>query len=671
MSTNSRLGSFRIALLLAGLALSACWKQPVVDVGAGFAIADVVWFAEEETLFVFYRVDAEQGLRPESQVEITWQTDDGISDWAPLSTLAAVHTHLPVDCGYKAICGSTSLHMPLVPRNIGLRLRYHRDGQMFLDAPLHYFEVGPGPPYRSRSLLVYGVFEEKNGNIQWRARHQFPNLRNMEVEALGLRRYFRITDPGYGALIGSPHNPYGYGYDVACDPANVALGWQAIETTERAIFDPHSMPFAASDAPVVCATSTVTDALGTFDAVAIAKKNPEVRPAFPALRSPIHSATSVEFFLEPCDDNISQDHRDMQEQRLLLADAPVICIDAWNTPGFADQLAAQIQTAVDIARAEGNDMVVTMALHHDHPGLAFAGVIEDALDQVLVAESLASSPHVSGGFLFDSYAYKIVDSDLQHLALWCPADVGGGDLDDIPAESERSCPVLPDIPDLVLGPFKINALPILSTREQYLTFIDKYGVAQAGRMKNLRFLAPERSPLSENVAAGEFGVITFFDDETISAEPDDAFSFCALDPVAAIIAFRTDLIPVPLALGALPTVHEEAPESTYQLGLFWEFPFLLRLEYELTLAGNVTAFEASVPFGVSGTDRAYYGAELWRTGVFPLDETLLQCDRFCDHPTFDSAGVYNVLSTFRATFANQCYSPNFPLPEDGGFPLDP
>lgn len=667
-SAATRVAAFLLAL--AALALSGCWKQPVTDVAAGFALADAVWFAEEETLFVFYRVEAEQGLRPESRVEISWVTDQGAQEWAPLASFSPVHTHVPVDCGYKALCGSTSVHVPIPPREIAMRLRYHRDGEMFLDAPLDFYEVGPGPAHRNRSLLVYGVFDETNASVQWRSRHQFPNLRNMEVEALGLRRWFRVTDPGYGGAVGASGNPYAYGYDAACSPANVALGWEALETTDRAIFDPHSLPFEASDAPVVCAMSTVTDPTGIFDAVAVARKNPEVRPAFPALRSPIQENTAVGFFLEPCDYTISDDHRDMQEQRLRLNDAPVICIDAWDTPGFADQLAATIRTEVDEVRVEGNDMVVTLALHHDYPA-AFAAVIEDALDQVLVAESVVSSPHVSGAFLLDSYSYGVVDQDLKRLALWCPADIIENDLDEIPPESERSCPVLGDIPDFQLGPFKINSLPILPTREQYLTFIDKYSVEQAGRMKRLKFLAPERTPLSENVAVGDYGAVTFFDDETVSADPDDAFSFCALDPVGGIIVFRSDAEPVPLPLAVLPVLHQEAPEATYQLGIFWEFPFLLRLEYEAVVAGALTAFDASVPFGTGRTDRAYYGAELWRSGTFPLDTTLLQCDRFCDHPTFDSAGVYNVLSTFRGSYASQCYAPAFPTPEDGGFPLDP
>lgn len=658
-------------LALACVAGLACEKQPLVNVNAGFAIADGVWFEEEETLFLFYRVDAEQGLRPESQVEITWTTDAAVQPWTPLTELTPVHTHLPVDCGYTSLCGSMSVHVPQRPRNVEFRLRYHRDGEIFLGSVTNFYEVGPGPAPLSRSLLIYGVLDEDNERVQWRARHQFPNLRNMEAEALGLRRYFRIANPGYGpAVTTSSTNPYGYIYDTACDPANVPLGWAPLETTDRAIFDPNTLPIQASSAAVVCAVSTVTDATGTFNAVAIARKNPEVRPAFPELRSPIRENTPVGFVLRPCQYDISGDHYDMQVQRLLLTDAPVICVDGWNTAGFANQLAATLQNEINAERALGNDMVVTIALHHDLTTPSFVAVIEDALNQVLVAESLTSSPHVSGAFLLDSYGHEIVDSDVKRLALWCPA-VAGDDLDDIPPESLRSCPVQPDIPDLKIGPFKLNTLPILPTRAQYLTFIDKYGVGQAGSTKNLQFLAPEHSPLSDTVAIGEFGAVTFFDDETISAQPSDAFSFCALDPVSSIIVFRSANNPVPLPIQTLPEVHQFAPESTYELGLFWEFPFLLRLKYEVVVAGVATAFDASVPFGVGRTDRAYFGAELWRTGEFSLDETLLQCTRFCDHPTFDSAGVYNVQLPFRTTFALQCYQPVFPKDGDGGFPLDP
>ena len=50
------------AAALIALAGTSCAKVPIYDVDAGFTLADVAWFAEEETLFVFYEVNADQGL---------------------------------------------------------------------------------------------------------------------------------------------------------------------------------------------------------------------------------------------------------------------------------------------------------------------------------------------------------------------------------------------------------------------------------------------------------------------------------------------------------------------------------------------------------------------------------------------------------------------------------
>jgi hypothetical protein len=92
----------RIGVLFAVVSCAACGKEPIVDINAGFTLADAAWFSEEQTLFIFYRVGAEQGLGAESQIEISYRTDDGEVPWTPVSELTPVHTHVPVDCGSKA-----------------------------------------------------------------------------------------------------------------------------------------------------------------------------------------------------------------------------------------------------------------------------------------------------------------------------------------------------------------------------------------------------------------------------------------------------------------------------------------------------------------------------------------------------------------------------------------
>ncbi len=659
------------ALLAVTLGLGAgCGKVPISDIEAAFTLADATWFEQEQTLFVFYRVEAQQGLGAQSQLELTYTTDDFALPWTALGKLTPVHTHLPVDCGVNGRCGSLSLPVAKAPRAIGLRLRYHVDGALALDAETNVNLIRAGPPYSNRSLLVYGVFDQTNRRVQWRARHTFPTLRNQEVEALGLRRSLRIEGPGYGDIGRQSGNPYGYGFAADCPAGLGPLGWLEVQTQDRAAFAPETLPLAASTAPVVCARATVTDATGTFTAPALARKNPQVAPAFPTLRSPVKSDTAIGYLLRPCHRTISAEHRAMQTQRLLLGDAE-LCIDDWQTPGFSTRLAAKLRAQIDLVRARGNDMVLSLALHHDDTTGQLEGLVEQALAQILPFERDKTSPRVSGALVFDSYAYSMVRTDLQRLVLWCPANLPGSDLDQLPTNAQRSCPIQPDLPELSLGPFAFSNLPILPTRDQYLTFIGKYSDGQAGTMKQLTFLAPERTPVSDNVPVGNFGIATFFNDELLTASPADAFSYCAATGTAANVAFRLPGSASPQPVPALPRFHATSPAPQYQLGLFWDFPFLLRLQYEIVIAGAASAYSLTVPFGLGVSSQAYYGASLWQAQSFDLSAVLLQCTRFCAEPTFDSAGVYQVLAPFDGVYQTQCYRPLYPAPGDGGFPLDP
>jgi hypothetical protein len=652
---------------------AACGKVPLTNVNAGFVLADAAWFADEETLFVFYRLDAEQGLGPESQIEVAYNTDQQAVSWTPIAALTPVHPHVPVDCGATSLCGSTSLHVPIEPRHVGVRLRYHRDGETTLDGKVTFNAVGPGPAHSHRSLLVYGVFDETNTRVQWRARHQFPTLRNEQVEQLGLRRPFRIAGRQHGeAGPQAPGNPYSYAFASTCPQAMQPLEGAPLETSDRAAFDAQELPLSAATSPAVCARSTTTDARGTFDALALARKNPETRAAFPSLRSPVHRNAAVPFLLEPCDRTISEQHLAMQKQRLLLTDPTEVCIDGWRDPGFADRLAAAFREKIDLVRAAGSDMVLVIALHHDDSSGELAAKLELALAQILPLERDKSSPRASGAFVFDSFGRDLALPALKNLVLWCPAQPQPDDLDQIPTNAQRGCPVLPDSPEFSLGPFEFSNLPILPTRAQYLRFVAKYSERQAGAVRELTFSAPERTPLSQNLRMGDFGVATFFNNEILTAAPGDAFSYCASDASRLSAAvFRSASQPLPMPLVGLPANHARAPEPTYALGLLWDFPFLLRMTHELVVAGSLTAFSFTVPFGISSPSEAYYGTELWNGSELSLRDTLLQCTRFCDDPTFDSAGVYNVVAQFRGSYANQCYRPRFPAPSDGGFPLDP
>jgi hypothetical protein len=561
------------ALLLLGAGVACgCRKAPLSEVGAGFALADLTWFAEEETLFAFWEVSAEQGINDLSAVEIRYRTDTEVVDWTPIDSFAPVHLHLPVDCGVDGRCGSTSLWVPDRPRDVRLRLRYHPDGDLALTAPTVFNIVDEGPAHTHRSLVAYGVFDEANEHVQWRARHQFPTLRNQEVEELGLRRTFRVREQGFGtAELATPTNPYGYGVD--CPDSFTALGFGEVLTQDRAAFNADPLPLGASDASTVCGSVTAEDALGEFETGAIARKNPEVRPAFPLLRSPIESALPVRFFLAPCDRIISSEHEEMQRQRLQMEDVPTTCVEDWDSPGFIDSLIVDFRDAVEDARVEGQDMVLVVGLHQDEAGVSDA--VQAALAAVVPAERDRSTPRLAGAFVFDSDIRGIKNEEIEQTTLWCPTNI---DIEATDA-STRSCAVAPDAPQFDLGPLSFGFLPILPPRTQYLDFVDEFSAGQAGEVTRLTFLTPEFPTTSDHEDLGDFGVVTFLNQEAISAEPDDAFSHCITDS-PALVAFRSPLLiafaeecvqrkgadvcdPPLLTLDVLPTWHTELAESAY------------------------------------------------------------------------------------------------------------
>ncbi len=680
-------------LVVAGLSLGAGWllgcdligqypwqvRVPITDVGAQFTLADVTWFEEEQTLFVFYRIEAREGLSINSQVELEYRTDEVNQEFVALDELTPVHNHVPVFCGPHGLCGSFSLHVELQPRDVDLQLRYHRDGELALDADTTYNVVLRGAPHTNRSAVVYGVFDEENIHVQWRLRNQFPAIRNEEATELGLRRRFTVQDSGWGDLTQARDrfstNPYGYGMFGECPDTFSPHASPPVTTLRRAAFDPVELPEPSYPLPFMCGRSTVTDATGDFTTVALAQKNPQTRPAFDTLRTPVVEPVQIPVMLQVCNDPTSIEHREMQQQRLFLQPTDAICIDDWDVNGFPGRLATDLSAMVDAVRAEfGRDMVLVVALNRPN-NRAIAEAVEAAFSIMVPPENERSTPRLSGVFMFDSFGYVISDPAVARLVLWCPSNFNSNDLDAIPDTSARSCAVqatteFPPGNDVSLG-----SLPILPTEPQFEDFIQQYGVGQTGRMTALNFKAPTRTPTTENVPLGDFAVVTFFNGEQITPAIGDGFSYCA-DDDTGLVVFRLGNLPdIPdiLPLSLLGELHPQIPISvTYELGLLWDFPFLLQAEYEQVVAGGAgNRFGFTIGFGFGTPAEAFLGGFLWEQDEFDLSGVLEQCTAYCDHPTFDSSGVYNVTELFSPNYASRCYRPQFPQLDDDGFPPDP
>ena len=677
-TTTTTARATTVALLLA--VVSGCGlyepKVPITDIGAFFSIADATWFEREETLFFFYRVEASQGLSEFSQIEIAWRTDDVVQEFAPLSSLPMVHEHVAVSCGPRTVCGSASIHVVKPPRNVQMQLRYHKDGELTLDANVPLTFVNISVPNNERSAVVYGVFDENNTAVQWRLRHQFPALRNEEVEALGLRRRLIVDEMGHGSMSEDGRtlfatNVYGYGASATCpDNLYTPLGFAPVETNARAAFAAETMPLSASASSEVCARSTVFDPLGPFSTVAIARKNPEVAAAFPTLRTPVKSTTQIGFFLETCNTISSDIHRAMQLQRTQLSEDDAVCIDDFAAADFVTRLARRFQDRINDVRVAGNDMVLVIGLQRPDRLRAVSVAVEAALALVVEEEAVKSSPRLAGAFVFDSAGYGVTNTAVARNVLWCTSTFGGVDLEEIDNVSARTCAVQANI-DIVLGPIRIASLPILPTRQQYLTFVNKFSEAQTGFMNSLDFRAPSRTPQSDNLDLGSFGTATIFNNEAVTAEITDSFSYCADSDVGNVVFRSVFLNTPPLPLSVLPDFHAASPQTRYELGLGWDFPYLAQLNYTTVTAAAVTVTDFTIPFGPSSPVEEFFGSGVWFQETFDLSDVMLRCDRFCSHPTFDNAGVYNVQAFFDVTYRSQCYRPKFPTRSDGGSPLDP
>ncbi len=654
--------------------------MPIRTSGTSFSISHAAWYQAEDTFFIFYSVSAEQGISPESQVEISYVTDSREVPWTNVRTLKNVHTHVDVTCGRFNLCGSVSPFEKERPRNVRMRLRYHRDGETAFELAPDYHAILTGDPFKTRSFLVYGVFNEENRLVQWRGRHQFPALRNHEAQELGLRREFRMGEESYGNYQDASlraNNPYLYGSRPGC-PFDFSLyGDPALPKSDaRSQWSQNTLPFEAAPFSHVCAKSWVKDGRGEYEQSAFARKNPEVTPAFEKLHTPISESTPLKFLLALCKSEPSKDHLELQKQRLSLDGNIDICLDTTFPEGLSAKLASEFRKRIDLERVNQKDMILTIGFHHaeengsseKHRDLA------KALEDSIGPELEKSSPRAIGAFVFDSIAYGPVPDSLKRSVLWCPSvrvprQQRNGEP---PTESENSCPVVPDF-GVSFGSLDLGTLPIFPTRQSYLSFLEKKSKDHAGKMKKLSFYAPLRTPISENVQSSEFGVSTFYNSEVLSTSAAQSFSYCAQEGDSSQFVFRPGVGRVPLPLSSFPSFHKNAPQDKYEMGLTWDFPYLARVEYEAFLAAGISAFSGTLPFGIGMDAREVYGTEQWFRGDHKIGKKLLQCVRFCNHPAFDSAGVYDVRRPWNEAYLSACYRPLLPTgsPLAAGFPYDP
>jgi hypothetical protein len=692
------------AVALANLVGCGDWVEaarvPLVPANAAFSLADAVWFEDEQTLFVFWRFGADQGLGPTSRIEIGVQTANTLQAPQPVDDYEPVHRHVDVDCGVRGRCGSLSIRVREEPLSVPIRLRWHEDGELVLEQDAALTIMRAGEPWKQRSAVVYGVFDEENAHVQWRLRHQFPNLGNLDVQALGLRRTFRVQDQRVGDLdpaarAGFVENPWGYALLPSCPAGFVAHDDDGLATDDRAIFSTNSIDPLLVTRQVVCAAAEVTDATGTFTATALARRNPDVVPAFPFLRTPVAEARRVQFDLVTCTNVVDPAHLQMQQQRLL-HDTATICVDDLEQPDRQGALKARFDAVIDDERLLGDDLVLSVVLNREDADEGIGVAVEAVLQDVLSEERTKTSPRAVGAVVYDSASFEQRIPEAKPYLLWCPAALGIDDLAELVDPSVLNqlyhCAVSLDVavPVDLPEPFDrltIAQLPLLATRRQFANYVARYGEGAVGETTKLTLLAPRRGADARDVIIGDgvddlggildpfspfssSDIATFFDDEYLTVLPEESLSVCSGDASGNVVV-QASLDEMPSALDALPSRHASDPRPRYQLGLRWDGAFYLRFDYRAVIGTTTEVVGLTLPFSPSLPGSVSFREDLWTAASFDLRDELSKCRRFCDHPTFDSAGIYQVLVPFSPGYQNDCYAPRFPTPADGGFPDDP
>ena len=382
------------------------------------------------------------------------------------------------------------------------------------------------------------------------------------------------------------------------------------------------------------------------------------------LRSPVEDATPIKFYLAPCQRTISASHARMQRQRLILEDIDTYCIDDWQTPDFVERLTRTLRDAVNAERRNGRDMVLAIALHRDESAIgdlvesAVGAVVTPELTRSTpVGRGICVRQLVPPtGRRVIANVGLVVPDGTERRPCGHPSVRRLGGVLCLARRSQPGArpfqfgvlPILPDRPSYLrfvdrysereAGNMKrlFYRVPAFTPTSRNINLLD-FGVATF--LNNEVFSAEAEDAFSY---CGEGGLdrVVFrsrqLEDDVVrqqfcpadgtsplplpipepSPEPspgtqpgaDAGSSPVTSDGGTAPVDNSTaepgtcDLIQfgfIPIA--ALPTWHNTFPETLYELGVAWEFSFLIRLEFSSFLAGSVSAFSASVPFGVSRT----------------------------------------------------------------------
>lgn len=665
------------SLLLAGLAGACLPKQGLHKQELSPIVWQAYWFAEEQTTFFFYELKSNVPLGQRGQLQIRpgelsehQDSGKGVDGWYQLQDLKLVHEHSTVACGDDVICGSFSLRTS-IPRPVRLRYHYVVDGGLVSEFTF-YPKTVRGEGSLGRSLVVFGSFDRDNRWQRWQARHRFPDFSHEAAERLGLRRSFSVREFALvrSSLALAPQYPFGYGQAHLCESGPTLSLGSAPESASAPFWLLEDLGKDLDEASGVCATVRVRDARGDYDAPGLALKNPEVATVTEQLHLTMTLTKTVSMIFKHCGEHQDQGYLDLQKSRLsLAADHLEHCLEQHDEKSLATLIDEELGA---LYAAGQRDLSLVFILHYTSPELRQR--VQQTFATIAAAVSNADIyPYVSGLFIYDSYPSLSKETLTQWRTMWCPSlTLPRQNRDDVRLDTDvnsfPSCSFMPA--GLKLGAVELKFSPILPSYDAYQdldaeqkdirsTRLKIYGPAQVVRDGRL---------IMQQHAQGGIGV--FHPEDIISAAAAERYSYCHKHDASSRLAFRRVTsgapdIEGPSALISLPKSHRERrANEVYQLGVLFDLPLLMVLDYEVQAAvgpRNMTGI-LSLKAKVNNTD--WIASPLsFAEGRFAVGQALKVCRRYCEHPAFDAAGVYEFNSRWDEVYASKCYEPQIPQPE--------
>ena len=690
--------------------LIGCDKVPLRADGQHIRSVSAHWFEVEKTTYVFYEADPPKSSGGNSFFEIMTASDgsqtvqsatapqaDSLIDrkFRKISTTWSTHQHTSQNCG-DHVCGSFSFKSTTPPSEVTLRLRYHPDSPLGEEMQTGIQQHPDDGTAQAYSVLVYGVFNQTNDQMQIRTESNFGYPGTGEIAKFGMTRKFRVLGEASVPLTTSDLSDLATNSGSAfLYPASLCEKWMPNSASPQAArVMTRVTPFTGEKSwslnrqtgddgnPAACMKVEALDQFGNpvVSNFAIARKNPVLTKSSLKLATPLKSAVKIPIVVGFCPDTpeasaMSAPEYLVYQKHVLGITQPDFdaCFTIGDESGFSSRLKTALLTKLNAAKSTqtgaGQDLFFTVVLNHrlgtefDY----FQQIVQQRLEEVLQGERGKVSPKLVGALVYDSdetFAPK-VQSD--SALLWCPRarrkagvkDSSSSTFSDhgVNCITDQSGGINYTLLSAVapLGPF-----PNLASFEDY---IQHWGTR--GLLKDVEFNV-RSVPTGPNTLQLSREQVTFFDGVRLTTPPGSGVRICGeKDEDTALLdhlRFLSSASSNP-STGAVAVSAEDADSAlrsggqTFRVGIKWEFPFVAQVTYKEKLYGKIFGF---VPFSASGTTNKIFGDRKWRKAEWDLGPLFQHCERYCDHPFFDDAGTYQINSQWRTDQPLSCVDAKIP-----------